>query len=492
MVAGPALPVPAGLVEASRAHEQALAAGEVSAYLATTTTTLYGDEDGLLVGRVPDAVPAPRRVVQTHVQVTDPDHALVVAVTETPDGGRGQQTQLWARTAEGWRITATHVTGARPPMDTRIWRVVGDPLVPGAPAGPLVGETVAVKDVFAVAGQKVGAGNPTWEAAAPVERADATVVDALVEAGAAIRGIARTDEFAYSLAGTNPHHGTPPNPRAARKIPGGSSSGPASAVSAGHASIGLGTDTAGSIRVPAAYQGLAGFRPTHGAVPMHGVLALAPTFDTVGWLARDARLLREVGDVLLPEDARAGGSDLVVVPSLLSMAEPDVRSAVEAWVGDQGLVVREGWPLGRLPDWIEAFRTWQGWEAWSIRGGWLADRLETLGADVRTRFRQAASVEKPEANAAYDVVLAARATLLGLLGDRVLALPTTPSVAPYPGAGLEAVRATTLRLTALASIAGAPAVSLPLTTRDGLPCGVTLLAAPGRDRALLDLAVSLG
>jgi Asp-tRNA(Asn)/Glu-tRNA(Gln) amidotransferase A subunit family amidase len=91
--------------------------------------------------------------------------------------------------------------------------------VPGAPAGPLVGESVAVKDLFAVAGQKVGAGNPTWEAAAPVERSDATVADTLVEAGASLRGIARTDEFAYSLAGVNAHHGAPPNPRAPRRAP---------------------------------------------------------------------------------------------------------------------------------------------------------------------------------------------------------------------------------------------------------------------------------
>ena len=495
---GPALPVPPGLVEAFRAWEQALVAGDTETLAQLTapgSSTLRGDGDGLLVGH--DAIapalgtePA-RRVVQTHVQVTDPDHALVVAVTELARGGRGQQSQLWARTPEGWRLTAAHVSTPAPALDTRVWRVVGDPLVPGAPAGPLVGETVAVKDVFAVAGQKVGAGNPAWEAAAPVERADATVVDTLVEAGAAITGIARTDEFAWSLGGTNHHYGTPPNPRAPRRVPGGSSNGPASAVSLGHATIGLGTDTAGSTRVPAAYQGLTGFRPTHGTVPMHGVMALAPSFDTVGWMTRSPTLARDVGEVLLPPDATVGGSDLVVVPELLAAAEPDVRAAVETWVADQGLVVREGWPLGELASWVRAFGTWQAWEAWSVRGGWLADRLDTLGADVRTRFRHAASVEKADADAAYDVVQTARQRLRDLLGDRVLVLPTASSVAPFPGPGVQAVREATVRLTCLAPLLGAPAVSLPLATRDGLPCGVSLLAAPGRDRALLDLAVSL-
>ncbi|CAB4747133.1 unannotated protein [freshwater metagenome] len=505
-MSGPSLPVPPGLVEAFRTYEQALMSDDVEVLdrlFAPATTTLRGDADGLLVGHDQIAAfrsgrggaPA-RRLVQTHVQVTDPDHALVVAVTELARGGRGQQTQLWARTDDdfcgGWKVTAAHVSVPAPALDTRIWRVVGDPLVPGAPAGPLVGESVAVKDLFAVAGQKVGAGNPTWEAAAPVERSDATVVDTLVEAGASLRGIARTDEFAYSLAGTNAHFGAPPNPRAPRRVPGGSSSGSASAVSLGHATIGLGTDTGGSIRVPAAYQGLTGIRSTHGSLPMNGVLALSPTFDTVGWLTRSAALLREVGDVLLPPDSGSGGTDLVVVPELLALAEPDVRSAVEAWVADQGLIVREGWPLGELTSWLQAFQTWQAWEAWAVRGGWLADRLDTLGADVRTRFRHAASIDKADADAAYDAVVSARARLRDLIGDRVLVLPSSSSVAPLLGQGLQAVRDATMRLTCVAGLAGAPAVSLPLTTRAGLPCGVSLVAAPGRDRALLDLAVSLG
>jgi amidase len=505
-MSGPSLPVPPGLVEAFRTYEQALMSDDVEVLdrlFAPAATTLRGDADGLLVGHEQIAAfrssrggAAPRRLVQTHVQVTDPDHALVVAVTELARGGRGQQTQLWARTDDdfcgGWKVTAAHVSVPAPALDTRIWRVVGDPLVPGAPAGPLVGESVAVKDLFAVAGQKVGAGNPTWEGAAPVERSDATVVDTLVEAGASLRGIARTDEFAYSLAGTNAHFGAPPNPRAPRRVPGGSSSGSASAVSLGHATIGLGTDTGGSIRVPAAYQGLTGIRTTHGALPMNGVLALSPTFDTVGWLTRSVALLREVGDVLLPPDPVRGGTDLVVVPELLALAEPDVRSAVETWVADQGLIVREGWPLGELTTWLRAFQTWQAWEAWAVRGGWLADRLDTLGADVRTRFRHAASVEKAEADAAYDVVCSARTRLRDLIGDRVLVLPSSSSVAPLLGQGLQAVRDATMRLTCVAGLAGAPAVSLPLATRGGLPCGVSLVAAPGRDRALLDLAVSLG
>ncbi|NYD57933.1 Asp-tRNA(Asn)/Glu-tRNA(Gln) amidotransferase A subunit family amidase [Nocardioides marinisabuli] len=495
---GPALPVPDGLVEAFRAHERAVAEGDTAAlarFVAPGTSTLAGDPRGLLVGSSAitayAVAPGPRRLVQTHVQVTDPDHALVVAVTEHASGGRGQQTQLWARTDAGWMVTAAHTSEPAPALDARVWRVVGDPLVPGTPGGPLSGESVAVKDVYAVAGHPVGGGNPAWEAAAPIERGDAKAVLGLVEAGADLRGIARTDELAWSLFGTNPHFGAPPNPRAPYRVPGGSSSGPASAVSLGHATIGLGTDTGGSSRVPAAYQGLYGVRTTHGAIGTHGVLALAPSFDTVGWMTRDADLLALVGDVLLPDSSARGSGELVLVPELLDLAEPDVREAVEGWVATQGLVVRESWSLGELAEWRRAFVTQQSWEAWTVRGAWLRDRLDVLGHEARARFSHAASIDERTAERAQEVVLAARARLRELVGDRVLVTPTTPSVAPLLGSDLAALREPTLSLTCLAPLAAMPAVTLPLRTAAGLPCGVSLTAAPGRDRDLLALAASL-
>ncbi|TIC81677.1 amidase [Nocardioides sp. GY 10127] len=499
---GTPLPVPPGLVDAFWAYERALMSNDLEALdrlFAPGEATLRGDAEGLLVGH--DQIGAfrsgrggapQRRIVQTHVQVTDSHHALVVAVTELARGGRGQQTQLWALTPDGWKVTAAHVSVPAPALDTRTWRVVGDPLVPGSRAGgPLAGETVAVKDLYAVAGQVVGAGNPAWESAAAVERRDAEAVERLVEAGAALKGITRTDEFAYSLAGTNHHYGTPPNPRAPRRVPGGSSSGSATAVALGQATIGLGTDTGGSIRVPSSYQGLAGIRTSHGAVSVRGLLPLAPSFDTVGWMTRDAGLLRRVGEVLLPQDTATGSTELVVVPGLLNLADPDVRAAIEGWLSDVGLVVREGWPLGQLGAWLRAFQTWQGWEAWGVHGHWLAERMDTLGPDVRGRFENAAAITKASADAAYDTVQEARGRIRDLVGERILVLPSSSSTAPRPGAGLQAVRDATMRLTCVAGIGGLPAVSLPLTTRSGTPCGVCLVAAPGRDRQLLELAESL-
>ncbi|MCD4525600.1 AtzH-like domain-containing protein [Nocardioides sp. cx-173] len=490
---------PDGLEAAFWEYERALMADDVETLdrlFAPGPTTLRGDAAGLLVGH--DRISAfrgarggapQRRIVQTHVQAIGDDAALVVAVTELARGGRGQQTQLWARQDGRWVVTAAHVSVPPPAFDPRIWRVVGDPLVRGAAEGPLAGESVAVKDLYAVAGQAVGAGNPARLAAAPTEPQHAGVVSALLDAGADLRGIARTDELAYSLAGANAHYGTPPNPKAPHRVPGGSSSGSASAVSLGHATIGLGSDTGGSIRVPASYQGLYGLRTTHDLVPRLGMVPLSPSFDAVGWLTRDADRLAAVGDVLLPESP-GGGRDLVVVPGLLALAEPDVGEAVSAYAAELG-ATGEDWDLSDHDAWLGAFLTAQAAEAWAAHGEWLTGRLDTLGEDVRARFAYAATVTADQAAEAASGVAAAREAIRALVGDRVLVLPSASSVAPPLGEGLQAVREATMRLTCLAGIAGLPALSVPLQTRDRLPAGACLVAAPGRDRDLLALACEL-
>lgn len=379
--------------------------------------------------------------------------------------------------------------------DARIWRAFGQPLVAGSRTGALRGETLAVKDLYDVQGHPVGAGNPDLLAAAPDAEQHASVVARLLAAGADLQGIAQTDELAYSLAGTNHHYGPPPNPAAPGRVPGGSSSGSASAVALGLASIGLGTDTGGSIRVPAAYQGLYGIRTSHDLVPRDGLLPLAPSFDAVGWMTRDADLLARVGQVLLPESP-GGREELVVVPGLVGQADKDVASALTDRVADcgSGSYVFEDWDLD-LTSWREAFVVLQGWEAWQAHGRQLRRQLDILGPDVRSRFERARTLTHEDAEHARGAVAEARERIRDLVGDRILVLPSAPSVAPLLGDGLahrlQEVREATLALTCVAGIGGLPAVSLPLRTAAGLPCGACLVAAPGRDRDLLDLAVRL-
>ncbi|GFZ76925.1 amidase family protein [Nesterenkonia alkaliphila] len=419
--------------------------------------------------------------------------------------------------------------------DRSVWRTKGAPLVPAAGTGPLTGETVAVKDLFAVAGHPIGAGNPEFLSQAGPQTHSAPAVQALLEAGAEITGISQTDEFALSLAGTNGHYGTPPNPAAPGRIPGGSSNGSASAVTLGEVSIGLGTDTGGSIRVPAAYQGLWGIRPTHGLVPIKGVHPLAQSFDTVGWLTRTPQLLAAVAEVLVPRPKKIvpsapsalGGMGttgsiptvpkgpvaweaerplgrLRTAPSLFGLADPEVTEAVHGLVGRleqlngdtaEKLLGPEPELLERWLD--EAFQTVQVFEAWANNGAWISRHWEAMTPEVGERYAKAAEVTAEQAAAGRELLAAARETIRSWVADGVLVLPSAASVAPTveeAEAGSEhsgRVRRRNLLLTSVAGLSGLPAVNVPVTTASGLPAGMSLIGPAGSDKALIRYAVRL-
>lgn len=389
--------------------------------------------------------------------------------------------------------------------DPRVWRVVGDPLVAPMGSGALDGRTVAVKDVFAVQGFAVGAGIPAYLDEAPREAASAASLRRLLDVGAAVRGIAQTDQFAYSIAGRNAAYGTPPNPAVPGAISGGSSSGPASAVALGQADLGLGTDTAGSIRIPASYQGLWGLRTTFGAVSREGVLPLAPSFDTVGWLARDPAVLEAAAAASIEAPAGWGGAAtarpdgrLMTAPALAGGATPDVRAAFRAalagWGRDAAVPDDPVLADAALDTLYEDFRTVQAAEAWVAHGTWVRAHPRALGADVAARFAWASTISSDAEQAARGRLDAARRGIDAVLGDAVLVLPSAASVAPAldaDGREIEAVRAATLRMTAVAGVTGRPALSAPLLTVGGAPVGVCLVGPRGSDLALLAVAREL-
>lgn len=515
---------PAGLESAFHRYEDALMQDDTAvldALFEPGPGTLRGDGAGLLRGheqisafRSARGGVARRALIGVDVQVLGPDAVLVVGESRFLDGGRGLQTQLWCRTDGSWRIRTAHVTGRAPAFDRSVWRVLGDPLVPGSGSGPLAGVRVAVKDLIAVRGQVVGAGNPTWQAQADIEDEHAPAVAMLLDAGAEVTGIARSDEFAYALAGRNAHSGTTPNGAAPRRIGGGSTSGSASAVALGQADLGLGTDTAGSLRVPASYQGLWGLRTTHGAVSRKSVLPLAQTFDTVGWLTRGPELLRQVagiafGDPVEPqreaEDPlvrsdpllRPGpllrSGPLLLSDALLDAAEPDTRSAFLAWVERVGRPVQSV-ALPDLDDLAEALRVVQAAEAHRNHGDWVTAHPGALGTDVAERFAAAAAVTAEQESAARARLVELRTVLRRVVGNGVLALPTAPGPAPDRTADTAAVlvtRRATLRMTSVAGVGGLPAVSFPALRVDDAPIGVCLVGPAGADLALVDLAIDL-
>ncbi len=501
-----------GLLDAFWAYENALLSNDLEALdsaFAPGDTTLRGDAGGLLVGH--DRISsfrgarggAPVRTISSiHVRALSSEYALIVSENEPRSGGRGLVTQLWARhpDANGWVVESAQVAGAPAAMNTAIWRVLGNPLVASTASddGALAGETVAVKDLFEVKGFAVGGGIPEFLAEGTPAEAHAPAVAALLAAGASLRGIAQTDEFAYSIAGKNVHYGTPPNVRIPGAIPGGSSSGPASAVALGHASIALATDTAGSIRVPASYQGLWGLRTTHGAVDSAGLLALAPSFDTIGWLTRSPSVLRAAAANTLDAEAqRPVEPRFVISTELLFAADPALQGALVDAVGRleaDGRIPEVGVvDLGDTSGFFEAFRTVQGAEAWRQHGDWITAHPGVLAADVASRFEIGSSITAEAESSAREVLAAAHTQLDDALAGRILLLPSTSSTAPSLTAGpaeIDSTRAATLALTCFAGIGGYPALSVPLLEVAGAPAGLCLVGPRGSDLALVDIAAS--
>lgn len=317
------------------------------------------------------------------------------------------------------------------------------------------------------------------------------------------------DELAFSLTGQNAHYGTPRNPACPGHLPGGSSSGAAAAVAAGDADLGLGGDTAGSVRVPASHCGVFGFRPSHGRVPLEGSCALAPSFDTGGWLARDARVLRRAGSALLDARGRRTPAPLgrwLVGADAFALASPAAAQAIFAPLSTRMASVRAvlGAPRevqvggdveGGLLAWADVFRVHQSWEAWQQHGAWVRRRAPALGPGVRERLSAASGVTRAEFEAARRQRAVITAHLEGLLGaDAVLAVPSAPGPAPplgEPPASVDAFRRQLIALSCIASLAGLPQVSLPIATVGGCPVGLGLIGPRGSDEELLELTEHL-
>ncbi len=370
----------------------------------------------------------------------------------------------------------------------------------GAGAGPLKGLTFAAKDIIDVAGRVTGCGNPDWAASHGAARAHAPVVAAMLAAGARLVGKTLTDELAYSLNGQNFHYGTPANTNAPGRIPGGSSCGSAAATAAGLVDLALGSDTGGSVRIPASYCGLFGIRPSHGRVSLEGVMPLAPSFDTLGWFAPNASLLKAAGEVLLPGNGGGRFTSLLVADDAFALMEGAARDRLMTWVDrlearlGGARQVEIGEPGGGLAVWMRRFRVIQAREIVTQHGAWIAERRPRFGPEIAARFEWAAGVEESEAAEARRQRADFTARMADLwAGGALLSLPTAPDIAPRVAAGGEALirhRDRTLCLTSPAGLAGLPQVTLPLARHEGCPLGLSLMAGPGADRALLEFAAA--
>jgi amidase len=364
-------------------------------------------------------------------------------------------------------------------------------------SGRLDGLTFAVKDIFDVAGAPTGYGHPDWERTHPVPTTTAPVVTALLQAGAVLAGKTVTQELAYGLTGENLSHGTPLNPRAPDRFPGGSSGGSAAAVAGRLVDFALGSDTAGSVRIPASYCGLLGFRPSQGAVSLAGARALAPSFDTAGWFARDAALLAAVGEVLLSGAENGVGGPLLRVEEAWVNAAPEVAEALRPPLERLERAFGRAVSVRIAPEGIDSFfdhfRTAQAEEVWATLGDWIEATQPGFGPGTGERFAAAREIDADSAapGRAFRHVFQARIRPL-LAGGGLMVYPTSPCPAPLLTASLEEqdlVRAATIGVTALAGLAGLPEVTLPVGAVHGAPVGLSLTAGHGHDRGLLAFAM---
>ncbi len=364
-------------------------------------------------------------------------------------------------------------------------------------SGVLDGMRLAVKDLIDVAAAHTGGGNPDWLASHGVADADAPAVALLRANGARVVGKTITDELAFSLEGDNAWYGAPRHPTDPERLTGGSSSGSAAAVAWNEADIALGTDTGGSVRVPASFCGVFAMRATHGRISLDGVVPFAPSYDTVGWFARDAQRLRAAGRVLLQSRVTQTQRPLKlrIAHDTLELADAPVRDALIDWCARAGIEQRVDVFDGDWHEWVNTYATLQGLEIRQQLGPWIRARKPAFGPSIAPRFEQALALDP----ALFEIWNAWRTRARHSLATRLAPgeawlIPAAPCVALQRNASGDELGLFYQRALALGSIAGhagLPQITMPLASANSLPVAVSFIAAAGQDEQLLDLAVAL-
>ena len=373
-----------------------------------------------------------------------------------------------------------------------------DVALDGNAAGRLLGCTFAVKDVFDIAGHRTGNGHPRWLETHPPARRTASAVARLLSAGARLVGKTYCDEMTYSINGENVHYGTPVNPNAPTRVPGGSSSGSASAVAGSLVDFALGTDCGGSVRIPASYCGIYGIRTTWGLVAADGVVPLAKSFDTVGWFARTASLMQRVGAVLLPPAEQFAPRRLLIATDAFAALGSEISAAltvaVDKVTGMLPKTERVNVYAKDSADWLRTFRVLQAAQIHAQHSSWINRYRPEFGPGIRERFAWAATLSDAEVKTALPRREAVARYMDALLGrDAILCLPTSPGIAPRlntPAAELEVFRGRAFALLSIAGLARLPQINLPVAMFDSCPLGLSIIGPRGSDQGMLDWAAT--
>ncbi|WNJ97358.1 amidase [Vibrio ruber] len=387
--------------------------------------------------------------------------------------------------------------------DQRIYCQQGPDYLAATDDGALSGLSFVFKDLFDVAGYNTGAGNPAWLESHASAKATSPIIETLLSAGATCRGRVQTDELAYSLNGQNIHYGTPENPAAPGCIPGGSSSGSAVAVAQGDVDFSIGTDTGGSVRIPASYCGLFGLRPTLGKFDLTHCFELAKSFDTAGIFARELSVLTSVYCELSTEtvpDAVDPIPTLYLDRFMAQHLSEDRYQRVHdrcRWAGialeEKDFITQSEWTLDGLS---LLFRSIQGYEIIQKHGRWLTEHEDSLDPAILERVKWARTVADTTYQQGKLRQKAFRTWLYAQLDEHggVWLLPTTPAGPPSLDISPQAMadyRTELMGLTAIAGLSGFPQLHLPFQGMTDGPCGMSLLGLPNEEGRLLAIAARL-
>jgi amidase len=369
--------------------------------------------------------------------------------------------------------------------------------IAGTPGGKLDGLSFAVKDLIDIAGVPTLGGTPDWATHRPVPTQHAWVVERLLSAGASVLGKTITDEVSLGILGENAHEGTPLNPAAPDRVPGGSSSGSASAVASGAVDFALGTDSGGSVRVPSSFCGLFGIRPTHGRLDFSGITVQSPSADTVGWFARDGATFGHVGEALFGASIPTTlPKRLIVAVDAFGFADAAVQDALRPLVARLAALIPQRVdeimaPPG-LSVWQQAQRVLQSSESWRTFSPWLDQANPRLAFSVARGLVIGSMLTDEQRTRAALMREEARARMAWLLPPgTILCLPTTPFPAPKRGLPLAELGFLRERISCLTShggLTGVPQVNLPGAIVDGAPVGLSIVGGRGTDLDLLAVA----
>ena len=364
--------------------------------------------------------------------------------------------------------------------------------------GTLKNLNFLVKDMCKVKDHRTSCGNPDFYQKCLPADDYAPFLKEILEAGATLKGITICDEFFYSLIGENSHYGTPANLNAPGCVPGGSSSGSAAALTTNLYDFSIGSDTGGSVRVPASFCGLFGIRPTHNRINTEGVYPMAPSFDTLGWFAKDIDIFKNIGSVLLNSNEKTKFSfkEFVIAEDILELASPKIIKLFNNYINDKFPEIKKIRLSKRNKEEIaDNFRILQGGEIKENIIPWILENKPKISPEINKRIEMAMKITTNEINEAQKFREKLKVEIDKSLPKEIIALfPTTPFSSPKYGQSddqLGSYRKKLMEFTSIAGMTSRPQISVPKFKDNTGPIGISLLGWQYSDEILLENVTNL-